>query len=100
MNAEYQRWEKRFSADEYVFGEAPNAFLARQQPLLPVKGKALAVSDGEGRNGVWLAEQGLEVTSFDFSPRGVAKAKALAVSFSSASASASAVMAEAKSGAR
>ncbi|MGE0628078.1 MAG: class I SAM-dependent methyltransferase [Hyphomicrobiaceae bacterium] len=76
--AEYQRWEQRFSVPEYIFGEEPNVFLARQKPLLPSSGKALAVSDGEGRNGVWLAEQGLAVTSFDFSPRAVEKARALA----------------------
>lgn len=76
--SEYERWQKRFAASEYVFGEAPNAFLARQQALLPKPGKALAVADGEGRNGVWLAEQGLDVTSLDFSPNAQAKARALA----------------------
>ena len=39
----------------------------------------MAVADGEGRNGVWLAEQGLEVSSIDFSPLAQAKARALAV---------------------
>jgi SAM-dependent methyltransferase len=75
---EYVRWEKRFSADDYVFGEAPNAFLARQKARLPKSGRALAVSDGEGRNGVWLAEQGLDVVSMDFSPKAQEKAQALA----------------------
>ena len=47
--------------------------------MTPAKaGKALAVADGEGRNGVWLAEQGLDVLSVDFSPAAQAKAKALA----------------------
>lgn len=76
--AEYQRWEKRFSPTEYVFGEAPNVFLTRQKALLPRSGRALAVSDGEGRNGVWLAEQGLDVVSMDFSPKAQEKARALA----------------------
>ena len=76
--AEYQRWEKRFSAADFVFGEEPNAFLARQKDRLPAKGKALAVSDGEGRNGVWLAQQGLDVVSMDFSPKAQEKARALA----------------------
>ena len=40
--------------------------------------RALAVADGEGRNGVWLAEQGLDVLSLDFSPSAQAKAAALA----------------------
>ena len=76
--SEYERWEKRYSVPDYVFGEAPNAFLARQKARLPRSGRALAVSDGEGRNGVWLAEQGLDVVSMDFSPTAQAKARALA----------------------
>lgn len=77
-NAELSRWNQRFGAEEYVFGKAPNAFLAAHKPLLPARGRALCVADGEGRNSVWLAGQGLEVTAFDFSPVGVAKARRLA----------------------
>ena len=76
--SEYQRWEDRFSATDYVFGREPNYFLASCRALLPKSGKALAVADGEGRNGVWLAEQGLDVTSIDFSANAQAKAVALA----------------------
>lgn len=72
------RWEARFAAEDYVFGEAPNAFLVRQRDRLPKAGCALAVADGEGRNGVWLAQCGLEVTSVDASPTGQAKARSLA----------------------
>ena len=46
--------------------------------MLPRSGKALAVADGEGRNGIWLAEQGLDVLSIDFSPAAQEKARALA----------------------
>jgi SAM-dependent methyltransferase len=76
--SELERWEARFSAADYIFGTAPNAFLAAQKGLLPKSGRALAVADGEGRNGVWLAEQGLDVLSIDFSPKAQAKARALA----------------------
>jgi SAM-dependent methyltransferase len=76
--SEYQRWQDRFSTTDYIFGREPNYFLASCRSLLPKSGKALAVADGEGRNGVWLAEQGLEVTSIDFSPAAQAKAIALA----------------------
>lgn len=76
--SEYQRWEQRFGTPEYAFGKEPNEFLASCKPILPKSGKALAVADGEGRNGVWLAEQGLDVLSIDFSPSGQRKAKALA----------------------
>lgn len=76
---EFARWEARYAkSSEYEFGKAPNDFLARCKPLLPKLGTALAVADGEGRNGVWLAEQGLDVTSVDFSPSAQRKAAALA----------------------
>jgi len=77
-SAEFARWEQRYAAPEYLFGTEPNAFLKSQAGLLPKTGKALAVADGEGRNGVWLAEHGLDVLSVDFSPAAIEKAKALA----------------------
>jgi len=78
--SEYQRWETRFSAPGYLFGKEPNAFLKSNADLLRTKapGKGLAIADGEGRNGVFMAEQGLDVLSIDFSPTAQAKAKALA----------------------
>jgi SAM-dependent methyltransferase len=76
--SELEQWEARFSDPEYIFGTAPNAFLRTHAHLLPVQGKVLAVADGEGRNGVWLAERGLDVLSVDFSPKALAKAEALA----------------------
>jgi SAM-dependent methyltransferase len=76
--SEYDRWETRYSAPGYAFGREPNYFLAACKHLLPKSGRALAVADGEGRNGVWLAEQGLDVVSLDFSPSAQAKAATLA----------------------
>src|SRR5277367_5321341 len=76
--SEYERWETRYAVPEYAFGKEPNHFLASCEPILPRSGRALAVADGEGRNGVWLAEQGLDVLSIDFSPTALAKARALA----------------------
>jgi SAM-dependent methyltransferase len=75
---EYVRWQGRYSIPEYLFGKEPNYFLASCKPLLPGSGKALSVADGEARNGVWLAEQGLDVTSIDFSEAAQVKAAALA----------------------
>lgn len=71
-------WDERYNTEDYIFGEGPNAFLERQTPLLSGYKTALAIADGEGRNGVWLAEQGLSVTSIDASPVGVDKARRLA----------------------
>lgn len=77
-SAEFERWNTRFSTEAYVFGTAPNAFLASCRDLLPKAGRALAIADGEGRNGVFLAECGLDVLSVDFSPAAQAKAQVLA----------------------
>jgi SAM-dependent methyltransferase len=76
--SELERWETRFSAPGYHFGTEPNAFLKSKAGLLKPGQKALSIADGEGRNGVFLAEQGLDVTTMDFSPKAVAKARALA----------------------
>jgi SAM-dependent methyltransferase len=70
-------WDKRFEGDGFLFGEQPNTYLLSQQNNL-MSGNALAIADGEGRNGVWLAGQGLHVDAFDFSQNALAKAKALA----------------------
>jgi cyclopropane fatty-acyl-phospholipid synthase-like methyltransferase len=76
--SEQERWETRFRAPGYAFGKEPNAFLKAQAALLRGRKTALSVADGEGRNGVWLAEQGLDVLTIDFSPAALAKARALA----------------------
>ena len=73
------RWEARFSVGEYLFGERPNAYLASKAGSLAKGSRALSLADGEGRNSVWLAEQGLRVDAFDFSPTAVAKAERLAL---------------------
>ena len=53
---ELQRWNERFATEDYLFGTDPNAFLAAQGHLLKPGQKALAIADGEGRNGVgWLS---------------------------------------------
>jgi SAM-dependent methyltransferase len=75
---ELDRWNRRFAAEGFVFGTEPNAFLASQRARLAPGMRALCVADGEGRNSVWLARQGLAVTAFDFSPVGLAKARSLA----------------------
>ncbi|MDP1593680.1 MAG: class I SAM-dependent methyltransferase [Gallionella sp.] len=71
-------WNERYAGEEYHFGTEPNAFLAAQRDRLRPGMHCLAVADGEGRNGVWLAEQGLQVLSVDSSPVAIAKARALA----------------------
>jgi cyclopropane fatty-acyl-phospholipid synthase-like methyltransferase len=76
--SELDRWEARFAAPGYAFGKEPAAFLKAQALRLPASGKALSIADGEGRNGVWLAQQGLDVLAIDFSPAALQKSRALA----------------------
>ncbi len=71
-------WDKVFDSPDYVYGVSPNAFLASQKQRLKPGGRALALADGEGRNGVWLTEQGLDVLSLDGSAVAQEKAKKLA----------------------
>ena len=73
-----ETWDARFSSDEYIFGTEPNVWLAQHADLLKPGMRVLAVADGEGRNSVWMAKQGLQVDAFDISPVGVEKAKKLA----------------------
>lgn len=79
MKPSIAHWNERFSeTDDYLFGKAPNAFLERQKGRFKPGMTVLAVSDGEGRNGVWMAEQGCEVWSVDAAPAASEKARKLA----------------------
>lgn len=69
-------WDERYATPEYVYGTAPNAFLAAHASEL--QGPVLSIAEGEGRNAVFLAEQGLEVLGVDASAVGLTKALALA----------------------
>ena len=66
-------WDQRYEAAELVWSAEPNLFLP---PLIAAlePGAALDVACGEGRNAIWLARQGWEVTAVDFSPVGIEKA--------------------------
>jgi hypothetical protein len=76
--SEYDRWEARYRMPDYTVGRQSNYLLAQCKHLLPKSGNALAVADGEDCNGVWLAKQGRDVVSLDFSPSAQAKAEGLA----------------------
>lgn len=74
-----QFWDERYATDDYIFGTAPNVFLASQAERIRPGMHALAIADGEGRNGVWLAEQGVQVHAVDVSPVALKKAHKLAI---------------------
>ena len=70
-------WDERYGVEDFVWKTEPNQFLvAEVVDLAP--GRALDLACGEGRNSVWLAERGWQVTGVDFSPVGLAKAGRLA----------------------
>ncbi|MGD8780087.1 MAG: class I SAM-dependent methyltransferase [Ignavibacteria bacterium] len=70
-------WDERYGGEEYIYGTTPNDFLKSNLEILP-KGKVLCLADGEGRNSVFLAKNGFDVTSVDYSKKGIEKAKKLA----------------------
>jgi SAM-dependent methyltransferase len=72
------QWDSRFSAEHYIYGREPNAHLVAEAGRLSSGARVLVPGDGEGRNGVWLAHQGMEVLSVDGSAVGLGKARALA----------------------
>ena len=71
-------WNRRFADDGFLFGTAPNGWLREHAGVWQPGQRVLCVADGEGRNSVWLARQGLVVDAFDISEVGVAKARRLA----------------------
>jgi len=73
-------WDERYSADEFIFGRDPNVFFRKQLDTLQ-PGKLLLPAEGEGRNAVYAARQGWQVSAFDTSKQGREKALQLGASF-------------------
>jgi cyclopropane fatty-acyl-phospholipid synthase-like methyltransferase len=71
-------WDEKYTGSDYLYGVEPNSFLAEHFKLL--KGPVLSLSEGEGRNAVFLALQELEVTGVDISAVALEKAGKLAKS--------------------
>ena len=76
--AELEFWDNRYQAPGYLFGKEPAQFLKDQAGQMPEAARTLCVADGEGRNSVYLASLGHQVTAFDQAELGVAKARDLA----------------------
>ena len=71
-------WDERYSTQDYLFGEEPNDFLKNAVQHIPQNGRVLCLGEGEGRNAVFLAKQGLQVTALDISAVGLKKTRGLA----------------------
>lgn len=72
------QWDERYGAGEYVYGQEPNDFLVSVAGRIP-RGKVLSLADGQGRNGVYLAGLGHQVTGVDSSAIGLEMARQLAL---------------------
>jgi SAM-dependent methyltransferase len=70
-------WDARYAEPGWAFGTEPNDFLREQAHHVP-PGRVLCLAEGEGRNAVWLAGQGYDVTAVDRASAGLEKANALA----------------------
>ncbi|MEI2785642.1 MAG: methyltransferase domain-containing protein [Candidatus Nanopelagicales bacterium] len=70
-------WDDRYAAEDRVWGGEPNRFVVQYLGDLP-PGSAIDLGAGEGRNSVWLAQQGWDVTAVDFSATGLRKARQMA----------------------
>lgn len=70
-------WDERYAAAELVWSAEPNQFVAAELADLP-PGRALDLAAGEGRNAIWLARRGWEVTAADFSQVALDKGRRLA----------------------
>jgi SAM-dependent methyltransferase len=70
-------WDDRFGGDGYTYGQEPNTFLSAEAHRIPL-GRVLCLAEGEGRNAVFLAGLGHDVTAVDFSAEGLRKAERLA----------------------
>jgi tellurite methyltransferase len=77
VKLDQKRWDKRFQEKKFALGKRANAFLRKHVGLLP-KGKALDIATGEGKNAVFLAQQGFHVDAVDISEVGLKKAENLA----------------------
>jgi len=73
-----QFWDKSFSSDTFVYGEDANEFVQRASSLISKSSKVACFAEGEGRNAVYVATLGHNVTAFDISTVGLDKTKQLA----------------------
>ncbi|WP_068793002.1 class I SAM-dependent methyltransferase [Brevibacillus laterosporus] len=71
-------WNERFRSEEYIYGEEPNVFIYQQAFRLKECPRVIAFAEGEGRNAVFLASRGHEVTAIDYAESGLQKTKKLA----------------------
>jgi SAM-dependent methyltransferase len=77
VTVDHSEWDARYAEHELVWGAEPNRFVVEAFEHLPSR-RALDIATGEGRNAIWLAELGWQVTAVDFSPVAIERARRLA----------------------
>jgi len=73
-----EHWNNSFSDKDFVYGEVENTFVNEMSDIIPAQAKVGCFAEGEGRNAVYLAKQGHDVTTYDQSTIGLEKTKTLA----------------------
>lgn len=73
-----EKWDHRFSDEDYIYGEKENQFIHDMSELIPAQSKVGCFAEGEGRNAVYLAKLGHDVKTYDQSAVGLEKTKQLA----------------------
>lgn len=73
-----EKWDERYSSEEYIYGKEPNLFFKEFIDSIETPGSILLPAEGEGRNAVYAAKKGFNVTAFDFSEKAYQKAMKLA----------------------
>lgn len=81
MQIANNKWDERYSEQEFVYGTQPNDFLISHHTAIKQGGRVLCLAEGEGRNAVFLARQGFDVHAVDQSAVGLEKAEKLAQSY-------------------
>lgn len=71
-------WDEHYLNEDFAYGKEANDFLQAEYTRIPAGGRVLCLAEGEGRNAVFLAEQGYQVTAMDLSEIGLNKAQQLA----------------------
>ncbi len=66
-------WNNKFSRDGFLYGSEVNSFIKENSHLLEKNSKVLCLGEGEGRNALFLAKQGLHVEALDVSDVGLKK---------------------------
>jgi Methyltransferase domain len=72
-----QYWDSKYQVDEFIYTKVPNRFIVELCSSL-TPGKAIDLAGGEGRNTIWLAEQGWQVENVDISRKGLEKCQEFA----------------------